>query len=171
MTSKRSRRSFVRTVAAAGAAGTLSRAETLAFAPPKNIGKLNGVQLAIATTCVDGFGMHRHEPSFRVITELGFTNVEFNLRYPELIASRYIESIQSRRNRSGLTPVRIQASSFGGAGKCRHCQGSGSRIGSARCLQGIGCDNFEVHGRQAREQWRLGVGDRSSETSSSGCGR
>ena len=116
MTSKLSRRNFVNSVVAAGVAGALSQAEMFASAPPKNVDRLDGVQLAIATICVDGFGMHRHEPAFRVIPELGFTNVEFNLWYPDLITPRYIESIQSRCYQTGLTPVSIQASSFGGQG-------------------------------------------------------
>ncbi len=116
MTSKLSQRSFVQGFVAAGAAGALPQAESFAAALPKNVGRLDGVQLAIATICVDGFGMHRHEPAFRVIPDLGFTNVEFNLWYPELITPRYIESIQARCYQTGLTPVSIQASSFGGQG-------------------------------------------------------
>lgn len=72
------------------------------------------IELAIATICTDGFGNHHHEPAFRVIPELGFKNVEFNLWYADTITPGYIRSIGDRCSSSGLKPISLQGSSFGG---------------------------------------------------------
>lgn len=75
------------------------------------------VELAIATICTDGFGNQGHEPAFRVLPQLGFTNVEFNLWYPDTITPRYIQSIRQRCQTAGLRPVSLQGSGFGGEGR------------------------------------------------------
>ncbi len=105
MTSKLPRRSFAQGVLAAGAAGALSRAKSFAAVLPKNVGRLDGVQLAIVAIGGDGFGMHRREPAFLDIPDLGFTNVKSKLWYSELITPRYIESIQARCYQAALTRV------------------------------------------------------------------
>jgi sugar phosphate isomerase/epimerase len=76
-----------------------------------------GIQLAIATICTDGFGNHGHEPAFRVIPELGFKNVEYNLWYPDTLVPRYMETIRQRCYQTGLTPISLQGTGFGGEGR------------------------------------------------------
>ena len=73
--------------------------------------------MAIATICFDGFGDHRHEPTFRFVPELGFKNVEFNLWYPGTLTPRYIDGIKERCDRAGLTPISVQGKGFGGEGR------------------------------------------------------
>lgn len=110
-----SRRQFLyQTGWAAGAAGLLS---TPSPGLSAHHGQRSlGVRLAIATICTDGFGNHHHEPAFRVIPGLGFKNVEFNLWYADLLSPQYIDSVRSRCYASGLTPVSLQGSGFGGQG-------------------------------------------------------
>lgn len=108
------RRNFLKNGVAAGlASGVLSRLSQGAA----SFANETGVRLAIATICVDGFGDYGHEPAFRVIPELGFSNVEFNLWYPEVITPRYIQSIKNRCLETGLKPISVQGSGFGGEGR------------------------------------------------------
>lgn len=83
---------------------------------PKGFEGFSKVELAIATICTDGFGNHHHEPAFRVIPDLGFRNVEFNLWYPDTITPSYLRSIAERCEKAHLRPVSLQGSSFGGEG-------------------------------------------------------
>jgi sugar phosphate isomerase/epimerase len=96
-----------------GALYSLSQATLRA----KAVESKKGVELAIATICVDGFGDHRHEPTFRFVPELGFKNVEFNLWYPGTLTPRYIDGIKERCDRAGLTPISVQGTGFGGEGR------------------------------------------------------
>ena len=102
------RRAFLTSAAATAAVASVSRD---AFGASHSERR---VELAIATICTDGFGNHHHEPAFRVIPELGFTNVEFNLWYADTITPGYIQSIKERCRKTGLKPVSLQGSSFGG---------------------------------------------------------
>lgn len=99
------------------------------------------VELAIATICTDGFNNRSHVPAFQVIPDLGFKNVEFNLWYPNTIMPRYIKSIKLRCETSGLNPVSLQGSGFGGVGRnglikdvahklqfIEHCKTLGCRV-------------------------------------------
>ena len=79
--------------------------------------KLDGVQLAIATICTDGFGNRHHEPAMKFIPEFGFKNVELNLWYPNQITPRYISQLKQRCADTGLTPISVQGSSFGAEGR------------------------------------------------------
>lgn len=76
-----------------------------------------GTALAVATICTDGFSNHHHDPAFRLVPQTGFTNVEFNLWYPDLLTPRYIDSLAERCAASDLRPVSLQGSSFGGEGR------------------------------------------------------
>lgn len=104
---------FGATAAAALANPSTSKAAT----KPLGFAGIKGVHLAIATICTDGFSNHHHEPAFRLIPQMDFQNVEFNLWYPDLHTPAYIRSIRDRCYQSGLTPVSLQATSFGGEGR------------------------------------------------------
>ena len=125
---------------------------------PETAGRIKGVQLAIATICVDGFGNRGHRPAFQEIPALGFRNVEFNLWYPDTITPAYIRGLRSRCERSGLTPVSLQGTSFGGEGRngivkdlahkltlmsgcealgCRIVKATGSKRGTAGGLRAV----------------------------------
>ncbi|MEX0599041.1 MAG: sugar phosphate isomerase/epimerase family protein, partial [Rhodothermales bacterium] len=68
----------------------------------------------IATICTDGFGDENFEPAFRLIPQIGIKNVEFNVWYPRTVTMEGILSIQERCYDSGLRPISLQGSSFGG---------------------------------------------------------
>ncbi len=117
MQSPINRRNFLKKSASATLAGGALQVLSQAASPTQSINGKSGVALAIATICTDGFGDHQHEPAFRVIPQLGFKNVEFNLWYPGTLTPRYIDSIASRCKQSGLTPISVQGSGFGGEGR------------------------------------------------------
>lgn len=77
---------------------------------------IDGVQLAIATICTDGFGNQHHQPAFESIPAMGFANVEFNLWYADQMTGAYIRSIAERCAKTQLKPISVQSTSFGSAG-------------------------------------------------------
>jgi sugar phosphate isomerase/epimerase len=81
--------------------------------PPADVDQMQGVQLAIATICLDGFGDENFEPAFRIIPQTGIKNVEFNVWYPRNITPAGLASIQERCYENGLKPISLQGTSFG----------------------------------------------------------
>ncbi|HBE68606.1 MAG TPA: hypothetical protein DDW52_10715 [Planctomycetaceae bacterium] len=73
----------------------------------------DGVELAIATICVDGFGNQHHEPAIEWIPKLGFENVELNLWYADQITPSYIASLNKRCRSANLQPISVQATGLG----------------------------------------------------------
>lgn len=108
-----SRRDFLNSAGlGAGALALLGASE---FEPIRDdVDERGGVELAIATICVDGFGNEYFEPAFQTIPETGIENVEFNVWYPRTLTPEGIESIRRRCYERGLTPISLQGSSFGG---------------------------------------------------------
>ena len=74
---------------------------------------IDGVQLAIATICPDGFANRHHRPAFQSIPAMGFTNVEFNLWYADQMTPAYVRSIADRCAETQLKPISVQSTSFG----------------------------------------------------------
>jgi sugar phosphate isomerase/epimerase len=111
--SRLSRRELLGAGLASAAAWVDSRPAT-ATVKPRGFDGFRGVEMAI---CTDGFGNRRHEPAFRVIPELGFRNVEFNLWYADTITPAYIRSLRERCARTGLRPISLQGTGFGGVGR------------------------------------------------------
>lgn len=110
-----------------------------AAAAPKGFPGFRGVQLAIATICTDGFGNHHHEPAFRVIPELGLKNVEFNLWYPDTITPRYLRALKERCAQTGLNPISLQGSSFGGEGTAGVIKDIAHKLTLMRGCGDLGC--------------------------------
>ena len=81
--------------------------------PFADVDQMQGVQLAIATICLDGFGDENFEPAFRIIPQTGIKNVEFNVWYPRNITPAGLASIQERCYENGLKPISLQGTSFG----------------------------------------------------------
>ncbi len=75
---------------------------------------LKGVELAIATICLDGFGDEYFKSAFEVIPKTGIKNVEFNVWHPRTVTPEGIASIRERCYLHGLKPISLQGSSFGG---------------------------------------------------------
>ncbi|MEZ4701244.1 MAG: sugar phosphate isomerase/epimerase family protein [Rhodothermales bacterium] len=102
------RRDFLKT----GFAATL----TGATAPLDDIDARNGVALAIATICLDGFGDEDFAPAFRLVPQIGVRNVEFNVWYPRNLTPTGIDRIRERCYTNGLKPICLQGTAFGGNG-------------------------------------------------------
>lgn len=107
------RRNFLKNATAAVAAMGVT-ANALSTTQPSLIQKR--IDIAIATICLDGFGDENFEPSFSMIPEIGIKNVEFNVWYPRNITPSGIASIRDRCYETGLRPISLQGTSFGGEG-------------------------------------------------------
>ena len=79
-----------------------------------DIDQRRGIELAIATICLDGFGDEYFENAFELAPKIGIKNIEFNVWYPRTITLSGIESIRDRCYEKGLKPISLQGSSFGG---------------------------------------------------------
>lgn len=102
-----SRRTFLGTVAG----GVAFSAAAGAQPTPKNG---LGVQLAIATIALDGFGDEYFRHAFRFAPQIGIRNVEFNVWYPQTVTPQGLAHIRDGCRTHGLTPVCLQGSAFGG---------------------------------------------------------
>ena len=118
---KSNRRSFLKSVslgmAGLGSAGLDTMGKGLPGAPSDRLGNVDerkGIELAIATICMDGFGDEDFGPTFKLAPQIGIKNIEFNVWYPRNITLAGIESIRRRCYESGLTPISLQGTSFGG---------------------------------------------------------
>ncbi|MEK6478305.1 sugar phosphate isomerase/epimerase family protein [Catalinimonas sp. 4WD22] len=111
MENKINRRSFVKSSSALLAG--LSMGTGSSISTQKDVDDMKGVQLAIATICLDGFGDENFEPAFEIIPQTGIKNVEFNVWYPRNITPSGIASIRERCYENGLKPISLQGTSFG----------------------------------------------------------
>lgn len=113
-----SRRAFLGT-AGAGALGaalgcTPARASSPRAPARDPVDQRRGVELAIATITMDGFGDENFRRAFEVAPRVGIRNVEFNVWHPRNVTPAGIEGIAERCAASGLRPICLQGSSFGG---------------------------------------------------------
>jgi sugar phosphate isomerase/epimerase len=111
MNDKINRRHFVKSSSTLLAG--LSLGQTKMARPKADVDELKGVQLAIATICLDGFGDENFEKAFDIIPRTGIKNVEFNVWYPRNITPSGLASIQQRCYENGLKPISLQGTSFG----------------------------------------------------------
>ena len=111
MNDKINRRHFVKSSSTLLAG--LSLGQTKMARPKADLDELKGVQLAIATICLDGFGDENFEKAFDIIPRTGIKNVEFNVWYPRNITPSGLASIQQRCYENGLKPISLQGTSFG----------------------------------------------------------
>ena len=144
-----SRRAFLRR--AATTSGALALGSALAGQASSNRTQTQpkqpvGVELAVATICADGFANHRHEPAFEIIPKTGFSAVEFNIWYPELLAPSYIESIVNRCSKTGLRPVCVQGTSFGGEGNNAVMNDVGHKVWLMEYAKRLGCRRVKCTG-------------------------
>lgn len=113
-----------------------------------------GIELAIASICIDGFGDENFDPTFKWAPQIGIRNIEFNVWYPRTITPAGIESIRRRCYETGLVPISLQGSSFGGhlakdvshklwlmeqakSLGCRRVKFTGAKRGEAGGLEGV----------------------------------
>lgn len=113
-----SRRAFL----GAAGAGALGAALGCAPADPPSaprpagdpVDRRRGVELAIATITMDGFGDENFRHAFEVAPSLGIRNVEFNVWHPRTVTPTGIDGIAERCAAHGLRPICLQGTSFGG---------------------------------------------------------
>lgn len=111
MSNQINRRNFVKSSSALLAG--LSLGQTKMTSPEADVDEMQGVQLAIATICLDGFGDENFETAFEIIPQTDIKNVEFNVWYPRNITPSGLASIQERCYENGLKPISLQGTSFG----------------------------------------------------------
>ena len=80
----------------------------------ERVDETRGVELAIATIVLDGFGDENFEHAFRIVPQLGIRNVEFNVWFARNLTPQGVESIRRRCEETGLRPISLQGTSFGG---------------------------------------------------------
>lgn len=110
------RRRFVKSSSALLAGLSIGRGELApksSTLPLQDVDQSKGIQLAIATICLDGFGDENFEQAFQIIPQTGIKNVEFNVWYPRNITPSGLASIQERCYENGLKPISLQGTSFG----------------------------------------------------------
>ena len=111
MKTQTNRRSFVKSSSALLAGVGLGF--KTATASQAAIDEKKGVELAVATICLDGFGDKNFESAFKLIPKTGIKNVEFNVWYPRTVTPSGIASIRDRCYQNGLKPICLQGTSFG----------------------------------------------------------
>lgn len=104
------------------------------------------VDLAIATICTDGFANRKHEPAFRLLPQLGIRHVEFNLWYPDVITPGYIAGLKARCAATGLNPVCVQGSAFGGEGRNGVLKDVGHKLALMYAARELGCRRIKCTG-------------------------
>ena len=149
MDSPYSRRHFLQTGTLATLVGaTLRPSGAAATSPahPARGGEPPFRELAVATICTDGFSHRRHEPAFRLIPQLGVTNVEFNVWFPDTITPTYFRDLRERSARAGLKPVCVQGSGFGGEGASGVMKDVGHKLALMYGARELGCRRVKCTG-------------------------
>ncbi|MDA7680448.1 sugar phosphate isomerase/epimerase [bacterium] len=121
----------------------------------KNISEFRGIELAIATICCDGFANKHHGPSFDLLPLTKFKNVEFNLWYPDTITPKYIASIKNRCDRTGLIPISLQGSGFGGEGNNGIIKDLSHKLSLMHHCEQLGCRRVKFTGSRRGTQGGL----------------
>ncbi|MEM8966614.1 MAG: sugar phosphate isomerase/epimerase family protein [Bacteroidota bacterium] len=112
-----------------------------------------GVELAIATICLDGFGDEFFKPAFEIIPQTPIRNVEFNVWYPRSLSPAGIDSIRERCYHNGLTPISLQGSSFGG----NAAKDTAHKLWLMEKAKELGCSRVKFTGAKRGEQGGLGT--------------
>ncbi|MEM6843113.1 MAG: sugar phosphate isomerase/epimerase family protein [Bacteroidota bacterium] len=110
-----------------------------------------GVELAIATICLDGFGDEFFEPAFKIIPQTPIRNVEFNVWYPRSLSPAGIDSIRERCYLHGLKPISLQGSSFGGNAS----KDTSHKLWLMEKAKALGCRRVKFTGAKRGEQGGL----------------
>ncbi len=110
-----------------------------------------GVELAIATICLDGFGDEFFEPAFEIIPQTPIRNVEFNVWHPRALSPAGIDSIRERCYLNGLKPISLQGSSFGG----NAAKDTSHKLWLMEKTRELGCRRVKFTGARRGEQGGL----------------
>ncbi|WP_020528892.1 sugar phosphate isomerase/epimerase family protein [Flexithrix dorotheae] len=157
MDSKINRRAFVKntsTMLAGMGLGLAAQGKSNEKNSLADIDKRKGIELAIASICLDGFGDENFKNVFEIVPKTGIKNIEFNVWYSRNFTPSGISSIMDRCYETGLRPISLQGTSFGGhVGKdvghkmwlmekakelgCRRVKFTGSKRGTAGGLESV----------------------------------
>lgn len=72
------------------------------------------IGLASSSLSCDGFGDNHFVKSFEILPQIGYRFVEFNCWHPSDLTPTGVASIRERCRATGLTPIAVYGSSFGG---------------------------------------------------------
>lgn len=144
------RRTFLKSLGATAVALPLAAARSGVPASERDF-----VDLAVATICTDGFGNHHHEPAFRLLPQTGLRNVEFNVWFSDTITPNYMADLKRRCARTGLRPVSLQGSSFGGEGGRGVLKDVGHKLALMYGARELGCRIVKCTGAQRGTQGGL----------------
>ncbi len=103
------RRNFLKSSLVSMAALPLATQAIARSPKPEN----EGIELAIASITMDGFGDVDFEKTFQILPLLPFKFVEFNCWYARNLTPSGIQSIKERCAQIGVQPICVQGSSFG----------------------------------------------------------
>ncbi|MEM7558179.1 MAG: sugar phosphate isomerase/epimerase family protein [Planctomycetota bacterium] len=117
--------------------------------------RLEGVQLAIATICTDGFANRHHEPAMQVIPETGFKNVELNLWYPDQITPSYIAKLKDRCADAEINPISVQGTGFGADGRHAVMKDYSHKLLMMQYAKQLGCKIVKFTGAKRGTQGGL----------------
>ncbi len=149
------RRHFLKTSATAAIGMGLGHSSLSAATRPRNLSEFRGVELAIASICCDGFSNQGHRPTFDILPQTPFRNVEFNLWYPNTITPSYIDSLKERCNQTNLIPVSLQGSSFGGEGNAGIIKDLSHKLALLDRCRELGCRRLKFTGARRGTQGGL----------------
>ena len=147
-----SRRGFLKGGAKAGVAlSALSLASRAAPVESSGPDLPQGMRLAIATICLDGFGPENFEPTFRMLPQTGFQNVEFNCWYPGSLTPRGLASICDRCDAIGVRPISVQGSAF----RDGKVQDVSHKLWCLQAARTLGCSRVKFTGSKRGTQGGL----------------
>ena len=121
-----------------------------------DVDERKGIELAIATNLYGWFlAMRTFEPTFEMAPQIGIKNIEFNVWYPRNITLAGIESIRRRCYESGLTPISLQGTSFGG----RVVKDVSHKLWLMKQAKIVGVPACKIYGSKKGRGWWPGNGD------------
>ncbi|MGD1894190.1 MAG: TIM barrel protein [Cyclobacteriaceae bacterium] len=145
------RRNFVKSASVLAAAPLAGSGLSVNLSVPTSAVESVGVELAIATICLDGFGDENFEPAFHIIPQTPIRNVEYNVWNPRNITPSGIASIRERCYQNGLTPISLQGTSFGG----NVVKDVGHKLWLMEQTKALGCRRVKFTGSRRGEQGGL----------------
>ncbi len=147
MPSHLNRRDFVKSSALLAGAGLSTTSINQEHVSQEKL----GVELAIATICLDGFGDEFFKPAFEIIPQTPIRNIEFNVWHPRSLSLTGIDSIRERCYLNGLKPISLQGSSFGG----QAAKDTAHKLWLMEKTKALGCRRVKFTGARRGEQGGL----------------
>jgi len=113
------------------------------------------IGLACSTVSCDGFGNNHFVKTFEVLPQIGYRFVEFNCWQPSDLTPAGVASIRERCQATGLTPVVVYGSSFGGASNHELSKDVCHKLRMMAAAQELGCRRIVATGARRGTQGGL----------------